>query len=323
MVTFQAYLDARRKEVEGALEAFLSKSPATPAVVADAMHYSLLGGGKRLRPLLVLASAEGVAQAIGASESAARDLAMPAACAIEMIHTYSLVHDDLPSMDDDDLRRGRSTSHVVHGEGMAILAGDGLQAEAFHLLAREPQGLHPTLMMRKLRVIALVADAAGPAGMVGGQAIDLSAVGSSSTNASAVASATATAAAFETPEQLRDMHARKTGALIRASVAAGAIMGGADDKLFTALDHYGTEIGLAFQIVDDILDEEGSAASLGKTAGKDRAAGKPTYPAFFGLDRSRELADECRSHARSALERAGLLDSRLADIASWIIDRKT
>jgi geranylgeranyl diphosphate synthase, type II len=317
-VTFEAYLDARRKEVEGALEAFLSTSPAAPAVIVDAMHYSLLGGGKRLRPLLVLASAEGVAQAIGASESAARDLAMPAACALEMIHTYSLIHDDLPSMDDDDLRRGRPTSHVVHGEGMAILAGDGLQAEAFHLLAREPQGFHPTLMMRKLRVLALAADAAGPAGMVGGQAIDLKAV-----NSVATPTAAAKATALQTPEQLRDMHARKTGALIRAAVAAGAIMGGADEKLFAALDQYGTEIGLAFQIVDDILDEEGSAASLGKTAGKDRAGGKPTYPAFFGLDRSRELAAECRTNARSALERAGLLDSRLADIASWIIDRKT
>jgi len=315
-VTFDDYLEARRKEVEAALERFLSKPPGTPAVVADAMRYSLLGGGKRLRPLLVLASAEGVAQAIGASESAARDLAMPAACALEMIHTYSLVHDDLPSMDNDDLRRGRPTSHVVHGEGMAILAGDGLQADAFHLLAREPQGFHPTLMTRKLRVLALVAEAAGPAGMVGGQAIDLSAVNS-------VATSAAKAPALQTPEQLRDMHARKTGALMRASVAAGAIMGGADDKLFASLDQYGTHVGLAFQIVDDILDEEGSAASLGKTAGKDRAAGKPTYPAFFGLDRSRELADECRGHARSALERAGLLDSRLADIASWIIDRKT
>jgi len=313
-VTFDEYLDARRKEVEGALEAFLSKSPGTPAVIAGAMHYSLLGGGKRLRPLLVLASAEGVAQAIGASESAARDLAMPAACALEMIHTYSLVHDDLPSMDDDDLRRGRPTSHVVHGEGMAILAGDGLQAEAFHLLAREPQGFHPTLMTRKLRVLALVAEAAGPAGMVGGQAIDLDAISREPGTGNREQL---------TPEGLRDMHARKTGALIRASVAAGAIMGGADDKLFAALDQYGTHVGLAFQIVDDILDEEGSAASLGKTAGKDRAAGKPTYPAFFGLERSRELAEECRSHARSALERAGLLDSRLADIASWIIDRKT
>ncbi|MEO7133068.1 MAG: polyprenyl synthetase family protein [Vicinamibacterales bacterium] len=316
-MTFDEYLVARRNEVEGALEAFLSTSPATPAVIVDAMHYSLLGGGKRLRPLLALASAEGVAQAIGASESAARDLAMPAACALEMIHTYSLVHDDLPSMDDDHLRRGRPTSHVVHGEGMAVLAGDGLQAEAFHLLAREPQGLHPTLMMRKLRVLALVAEAAGPAGMVGGQAIDLTAAGREAAAAKAAALQTMT------KDELRDMHARKTGALIRAAVAAGAIMGGADDKLFAALDQYGTEIGLAFQIVDDILDEEGSAASLGKTAGKDRAGGKPTYLAFFGLDQSRELADECRNNARSALERAGLLDSRLADIASWIIDRKT
>jgi geranylgeranyl diphosphate synthase type II len=306
-VSFQEYLDARRKEVETALDTWLPKPPAVPPMIADAMRYSLLGGGKRLRPLLVLASAEGVAQAMSTSEAAARDSALPAACALEMIHTYSLIHDDLPSMDDDDLRRGRPTSHVVHGEGMAILAGDGLQAEAFRLLAREPQGYHPTLMMRKLKVLSLIADAAGPAGMVGGQAIDLSAVGNQSMTA----------------EMLRDMHARKTGALIRASVAAGAIMGGADDKLFAALDTYGTEIGLAFQIVDDILDEEGSATTLGKTAGKDRAAGKPTYPAFFGLEQSRALAAECDAKARQALERAGLLDSRLADIAGWVIDRKT
>jgi geranylgeranyl pyrophosphate synthase len=317
-VNFEAYLDARRKDVEGALESFLSKPPGTPAVVAGAMRYSLLGGGKRLRPLLVLASAEGVAQAIGASESAARDLALPAACALEMIHTYSLIHDDLPSMDDDQLRRGRPTSHVIHGEGMAILAGDGLQAEAFRLLAREPQGLHPTLMLRKLRVLDLVAEAAGPAGMVGGQAIDLDAIRPPSAKATGGKPSDAL-----TPEGLRDMHARKTGALIRAAVAAGAIMGGATDALFASLDQYGTEIGLAFQIVDDILDEEGSAASLGKTAGKDRAAGKPTYPAFFGLEQSRALAAECHVKARAALERSGLSDSRLADIASWIIDRTT
>jgi len=316
-MTFEAYLDERRKQVETALAEFLSTSPAVPPVLAEAMRYSLLGGGKRLRPLLVMASAEGVAQAIGASEAAARDAALPAACAIEMIHSYSLIHDDLPSMDDDDLRRGRPTSHVVHGEGMAILAGDGLQAEAFRLLAREPQGHHPTLMMRKLKVMSIIAEAAGAPGMVGGQAIDLSAVGNSTATAKAIALQTLT------PDTLRDMHARKTGALIRASVAAGAVMGGATDSLFATLDQYGTEIGLAFQIVDDILDEEGSAASLGKTAGKDRAAGKPTYPAFFGLDRSRELAAECHTNARAALERAGLLDSRLADIASWIIERKT
>jgi geranylgeranyl pyrophosphate synthase len=151
--------------------------------------------------------------------------------------------------------------------------------------------------------------------MVGGQAIDLDAVGSRETGAGSRASMTA--------ETLRDMHARKTGALIRASVAAGAIMAGAPDALFATLDQYGTEIGLAFQIVDDILDEEGSATTLGKTAGKDKAAGKPTYPALFGLDRSRELAAECRSKARAALERASLLDARLADIASWIIDRRS
>jgi geranylgeranyl pyrophosphate synthase len=312
-VTFSEYLDARRKEVEAALENFLTTAPAAPAVLVDAMRYSLLGGGKRLRPILVLASAEGAAQATGGSEAAARDLAMPAAVAIEMIHTYSLIHDDLPSMDDDDLRRGRPTSHVVHGEGMAILAGDGLQAEAFRLLAREPQGFHPALMQRKLRVLALIGEAAGAIGMVGGQAIDLSAVGPGpgTPNAEPL-----------TPERLRDMHARKTGALIRASVAAGAVMGGASDTIFAALDRYGTDIGLAFQIVDDILDEEGSAATLGKTAGKDKAAGKPTYPALFGLERSRQLAAEAHANARQALERAGLLDSRLADIASWIIERK-
>ena len=320
-MTFEGYLDERRNEVETALQAFLPTPPGTPAVIADAMRYSLLGGGKRLRPLLVLASAESVAQALSASEVAARDLAMPAACALEMIHTYSLIHDDLPSMDDDDLRRGRPTSHVVHGEGMAILAGDGLQAEAFRLLAREPQGLHPTLMMRKLKVIGLIADAAGPAGMVGGQAIDLGAVGPPSANATGGISPAPSAAL--TPDGLRDMHERKTGALIRASVAAGAIMGGATEALFAALDQYGAEIGLAFQIVDDILDEEGSSAALGKTAGKDRAAGKPTYPAFFGLDGAREMASTCHANARRALERAGLLDSRLADIASCIIDRKT
>ena len=314
-MTFEAYLDARRKEVDAALDTWLPKPPKVPAVLAEAMHYSLFAGGKRLRPMLVIASAEGVAQTVGVSEAAARDAAMPAACAIEMIHTYSLIHDDLPAMDDDELRRGRPTSHVVHGEGMAILAGDGLQAEALALLAREPQGLHPVLMARKLRVSALVSEAAGASGMVGGQAIDLAAVKPGP-------AASQPPASFDI-DSLRDMHMRKTGALIRAAVSAGAIMGGADDRIIAALDTYATEIGLAFQIVDDILDEEGSAGSLGKTAGKDRAAGKPTYPALFGLDRSRELAAACHANARRALELAGLLDSRLTDIAGWIIQRTT
>ena len=305
---FADYVAARRAQIETALDTCLPSPPRCPAPTADAMRYSLMGGGKRLRPLLVLASAEGAAQASGASEAAARDAAMPAACAIEMIHTYSLIHDDLPSMDDDRLRRGRPTSHVVHGEGMAILAGDGLQAEAFGLLAREPQGSHPLLMARKLRVLALVADAAGPAGMVGGQAIDLS---------------WAHTDAVPDAPGVEDMHRRKTGALIRASVMAGAVMGGADDRLQASLDRYAGEIGLAFQIVDDILDVEGAADTLGKTAGKDAASGKPTYPSFFGLDRSKALATECLSRAHHALESAGLLDSRLRDIAGWIVERKS
>ena len=310
-MTFAEYVDARRQEIEAALAGFLPAPPEVPAVVADAMRYSLMAGGKRLRPLLVLAGAESVAQAVAGSEAAARAAAMPAACALEMIHTYSLIHDDLPAMDDDDLRRGRPTSHVVYGEGMAILAGDGLQAEAFSLLAREPQGHHPTLMTRKLRALALVAAAAGPAGMVGGQAIDLA----------AVSPAPGVSAVPLDPAGLQAMHLRKTGALIRVSVVAGAVMAGADGQLIAAVDEYGKEIGLAFQIVDDILDVEGAAATLGKTAGKDEAAGKPTYPAFFGLEQARTLAADCHSRARQALDRAGLLDSRLADIAGWIIHR--
>ena len=312
-VTFEGYLEARRKEVDSALQTWLPKPPGTPNVIAEAIRYSLIGGGKRLRPMLTLASAEAVAEVTGASEAAARDAAMAAACAIEMIHTYSLIHDDLPAMDDDELRRGRPTAHVVQGEGMAILAGDALQAEAFALLAREPEGHHPTLVARKLRVIGAIAEAAGAAGMVGGQAIDLAAVKPGPHHTPTPLDA----------DGLQAMHLRKTGTLIRASVAAGAIMGGADDRIFAALDAYGLEIGLAFQIVDDILDEEGSAKTLGKTAGKDRAAGKPTYPAFFGLERSREMALACHDNARRSLELAGLLDSRLADIASWIIVRRS
>jgi geranylgeranyl diphosphate synthase type II len=318
-VTFEAYLEARRKDVEIALETWLPRPPQVPAVISEAMRYSLFAGGKRLRPMLVLAAAEGVAQALSSSEAAARDAAMPAACAIEMIHTYSLIHDDLPAMDDDELRRGRPTSHVVQGEGMAILAGDGLQAEAFQLLAREPHGYHPTLLTRKLKVIAMIAGAAGASGMVGGQAIDLAAVKPGP--AFAKASAGKPPAPF-TAERLGDMHARKTGALIRAAVGAGAIMAGADDRILAALDTFAAEIGLAFQIVDDILDEEGSADSLGKTAGKDKAAGKPTYPSFYGLERSKELAAACHANANRALELAGLLDSRLSGISNWIVHRK-
>ena len=228
-------------------------------------------------------------------------------------------------MDDDNLRRGRPTLHVVHGEGMAILAGDGLQAEAFSLLAREPQGTHPILAARKLRTLGLIADAAGPAGMVGGQAIDLAAAGSREPFDSAQGrpgDGSRETVALDAAA-LRDMHRRKTGAMIRASVMAGGVMAGGDEPRLVALDQYGTEMGLAFQIVDDILDVEGEAGTLGKTAGKDAAAGKPTYPAFFGLDESRAMAAACLARAREALDRAGLMDSRLADIASWMVERKS
>ena len=231
---------------------------------------------------------------------------MPAACAVEMVHAYSLVHDDLPAMDDDTLRRGRPTSHVVFGEGQAILAGDGLLTEAFALMAREP--VDPALAPRKLRAIRAVADAAGPCGMVGGQAIDLEAAGSGSS--------------FDA-EGLRAMHARKTGALIRAAAAAGAIMAGADEEQVQAIERYAAELGLAFQIVDDILDVEGASQALGKTAGKDAAAGKPTYPALYGLAASRRMAADCVDRAIAALDARGadLRDSHLPAIARWVTSR--
>src|SRR5204862_6484400 len=249
-----------------------------------------------------LASAEAVAGAHGADGDRARTLALPAACALELIHTYSLVHDDLPAMDDDTLRRGRPTSHVVFGEGMAILAGDGLLTEAFALMAREPRDADPA---RTLRAIGIVAEAAGPCGMVGGQAIDLEAAGSGAT--------------FD-GEGLRAMHARKTGALIRAAAAAGAVMAGASEPQLDAIERFAAELGLAFQIVDDILDVEGASEDLGKTAGKDAAAGKPTYPALYGLDASRRMAAECVDRALAALA-AGGLAGQLPAIARWVTSR--
>jgi geranylgeranyl diphosphate synthase type II len=302
------WLEARRNDVDAALERYLPSAPACPARVGEAMRYSLFAGGKRLRPTLALAAAEAVAPAHGLTAADARALALPAACALEIIHTYSLVHDDLPAMDDDTLRRGRPTSHVVFGVGQAILAGDALLTEAFALLAREPRD--PGLAPRKLRAIQAVAEAAGPCGMVGGQAIDLEAAGAGST--------------FDA-EGLRAMHARKTGALIRASAAAGAIMAGAADPELAAIEHYAAELGLAFQIVDDILDVEGASGALGKTAGKDAAAGKPTYPALYGLEASRRMAADCVDRALAALALRGggadLRDSHLPAIARWVTNR--
>jgi len=301
-----SYIDARRAEVERALSAILPPTPECPQVVHDAMAYSLLAGGKRLRPILCLASAD----AVGGDRAAA----MPAACAIELIHTYSLIHDDLPAMDNDTMRRGRPTLHVVSGEGMAILAGDGLLTQAFHHLATEPRSSDPDVVARKLEVIRLVSTAAGPLGMVGGQAIDL-------------ASVTADAQGRVPPplddRGVRTMHSKKTGALIRVSGAAGAVMGGGTRDQIAAIDDACGEFGLAFQIVDDILDVEGVSADLGKTAGKDAAAGKPTYPSMYGIDASRQMARECLDRAESRLTSAGVARDELLGIGRWIVERRT
>jgi geranylgeranyl pyrophosphate synthase len=307
------FLSTARARVDEALERFLPVPPACPAIVSEAMRYSVFAGGKRLRPILTLAAASTVERAAAANTTRygrAFEAALPAACAIELIHTYSLIHDDLPAMDDDTLRRGRPTLHVMYGDGIAILAGDGLHAEAFTLLAREPAAADPEINQRQLRVIRVVGEAAGAGGMVGGQAIDLQAAGQAPGRTIELDA-----------DGLRGMHALKTGALIRASAASGAIMGGGDAALVAAIDGYAREVGLAFQIVDDILDVEGSAASLGKTSGKDAASAKPTYPALFGLDRSRALAAECLARAHAALEEAAIADSLLGGIADWVVTR--
>jgi geranylgeranyl diphosphate synthase type II len=299
-----AYLDARLAEIDAALATVLPTAPDCPAVVADAMRYSLMAGGKRLRPILCLASAE----AVGGD----RGLAMPAACAIELIHTYSLIHDDLPAMDDDTMRRGRPTLHVVAGEGMAILAGDGLLTHAFHLLASEPRTKDVAVMERKLDVIRILGAAAGPLGMVGGQALDLACV---------TRDPRGRVAPPLDAQGLSVMHAKKTGALIRAAASVGATMGGGTVQQVDAIDRAAGEFGLAFQIVDDILDVEGASAELGKTAGKDAAAGKPTYPHLYGLDTSRRMARECLTRAESILAGASLADDRLLGIGRWIVER--
>jgi len=306
-----AFLEQARTEVDAALDHWLPRPPAAPPVIAEAMRYSVFAGGKRLRPVLTLAGADAVARRVDDAPFST-SLALPAACAIECIHTYSLIHDDLPAMDDDTLRRGRPTLHVVYGDGIAILAGDGLHALAFTLLAQAPATGDARIAARKLRVAALVGTAAGPAGMVGGQAIDLQAAGQAPGHAVTLDAA-----------GLREMHARKTGALIRASTVSGAIMAGAGDELVDAVDRYAADVGLAFQIVDDILDVEGEPAALGKTAGKDAASSKPTYPALFGVDESRRLADECLRRAHQTLADAKLSDGWLGAIADWVVARKS
>ncbi|MPY88509.1 MAG: polyprenyl synthetase family protein [Luteitalea sp.] len=302
--SLDSFVEAARRDVDEALDRWLPTRPAGPPRLAAAMRYSLFAGGKRFRPVLALAAADAVANA----HEDARRLALPAACALEMIHTYSLIHDDLPAMDNDTLRRGRPTAHVVYGEGLAILAGDALLTEAFALLAREPAVDAPAVHGRKLRTIALVSSAAGSSGMVGGQVLDL-ALERRPPDEDDAASA------------LADVHARKTGALIRAAAGAGALMAGAAEGALAAIDDYATELGLCFQIVDDVLDVEGAAKDLGKTAGKDAVAGKLTYPALYGLEESKRRARACVERAHATLAREGLA-GRLPAIATWVLERK-
>ena len=289
-------LRADQTRVERALDARLPTSAAPPARLHEAMRYATLNGGKRVRAALVYAAGA----ALGAPPSA---IDVPA-CAVELIHAYSLVHDDLPCMDDDDLRRGRPTCHKAYDEATALLVGDALQTLAFQLLAADPD-LNIAAGQR-LKMIEVLAQATGSLGMAGGQAIDLAVVGTSLGLA-----------------ELEDMHRRKTGALIRASVHLGALASpAADEKSLQALDAYGRAVGLAFQIVDDILDVEGETATLGKQTGADEARGKPTYPALLGLSAARERARALLAAALESLAPLGDNGRLLAAIAEFIVTRK-
>ncbi|MDF3980899.1 (2E,6E)-farnesyl diphosphate synthase [Luteibacter sp. PPL201] len=285
-----APLKALAGRADDALARALPGDDAPPVELHRAMRYAVLGGGKRIRPLLVYAAGH----ALGVDDER---LDSPA-CAVEIIHAYSLVHDDLPAMDDDDLRRGRPTCHIVFGEAMAILAGDALQALAFELLARdEPKIDAPG----RLAMLHALGAACGAEGMAGGQAFDLSAVGKRLTLS-----------------ELERMHAYKTGALIRAAVRLGALAAGHHDgDLLARLDRYGHAVGLAFQVRDDILDIEGESSVIGKTAGKDAAADKPTFPSIIGLDASRARLDDLVADALDAIAPLGQRGEWLADLARY------
>jgi len=290
---FDTWSIAELEAVEAALEAWVPRD--APAGLGEAMRYAVLDGGKRLRPLLVLAAAEAV--------HGSREAAMRAACACELIHAYSLVHDDLPCMDNDVIRRGKPTVHVQFGVAQAMLAGDAMQALAFEILTPAAEAVAPAL---QARLCALLARAAGGAGMAGGQAIDLASVG------------------LPLDEQgLSDMHRRKTGALLQASVLMGAACGATTPAAWQALSEYGEAIGLAFQVVDDILDVTQASETLGKTAGKDLDNNKPTYVSVLGLEPARHRADELRRAARAALAASGLADVQsLHVLADRVVDRE-
>ncbi|HIJ65771.1 MAG TPA: polyprenyl synthetase family protein [Candidatus Hydrogenedentes bacterium] len=287
-MSVKEFLAAKAAKVDQALETYVTSWGEAPATLLAAIRYSLFAGGKRLRPALALGAAE-----IVSGDDA---VALPAACAIEMIHTYSLIHDDLPAMDDDHLRRGKPTLHHVHDEGIAILAGDGLLTMAFDVVAHTEHA----------GVVAEIARAAGVEGMVGGQVIDMESEGRTLTI-----------------EALRRLHSRKTGALIRVSVRSGAILAGADAECLDALTRYGEHIGLAFQIADDILDVVGSEATLGKPVGSDAANHKSTYPRLVGLVSARDLAEKAVADAVQALQLFGDEADVFRALARFVIERDT
>ncbi|MEP6504921.1 MAG: polyprenyl synthetase family protein [Betaproteobacteria bacterium] len=288
---FSNWVRSRQQDVERALERWVTDD--SPADLGSVMRYAVLDGGKRLRPLLVLAAAEAVS---GDSASALR-----AAVAVELIHAYSLVHDDMPCMDNDVLRRGKPTVHVKYGEAQAMLAGDAMQALAFEVLTPD-EGMSPELMSCQVR---LLARASGHAGMAGGQAIDLASVGRHLDEAA-----------------LRDMHRRKTGVLLQACVMMGAACGPADAAALAALSDYGSAIGLAFQVVDDVLDVTQASEVLGKTAGKDVDQNKPTFVSLLGLEAAQRYAHALRDQAHAALARSGLGQAAyLACLADKIVER--
>jgi farnesyl diphosphate synthase len=294
-VNFDDWVRHSLAAVEAALEAWVPGD--APAGLGEAMRYGVLDGGKRLRPLLVLASCE----ALGGET----DAALRAAVAVELIHAYSLVHDDMPCMDNDVLRRGKPTVHVKFGEAQAMLAGDAMQALAFEVLTPAPGDAAPVSPALQARLTGLLARAAGHAGMAGGQAIDLASIGRPLDE-----------------DALRDMHRRKTGALLQASVLMGAACGQPAPAVWQALSDYGAAIGLAFQVVDDILDVTQASETLGKTAGKDIDSNKPTYVSVLGLDAARRHAQQLRGQAHDALARSGLAGTALlAVLADKVVER--
>jgi len=292
----KTYLKEKRIQVEDALDHYMLKAEGTLADHIQSMRYSLFAGGKRVRPILCIAAAE-------ALHYDPKPL-LPVACALECIHTYSLIHDDLPAMDNDDLRRGKPTNHVVFGEAAAILAGDGLLSFAFELMADPALSKH-IAAENQVRLVHTVAKAIGPLGMVGGQALDVASEGKS--------------IPFET---LRYLHSCKTGALITAAVQAGTIAAQASEQQFAALTEYGKNIGLAFQIVDDLLNVEGTTEQLGKAAGSDADRNKATYPAFFGVEETRNKAKSAVDAAVTALANFDEKADPLRELALYIYARK-